>query len=149
MSNISSAISHQKNVKPSWSWLRCFLTRSTTGSWKRPLNDAKGCPMMTQLGTKPTTRGRTEQMLLQPAFELFFFLLLKKMLCSVCRWLCYCNVPQFCDSLPRYETTQIFGRTLLRSVFTVMRKQLLEQARQEKDKLPPEKRTLILTHFPK
>ncbi|KAK2830345.1 hypothetical protein Q5P01_018276 [Channa striata] len=65
------------------------------------------------------------------------------------RWLCYCNVPQFCDSLPRYETTQIFGRTLLRSVFTVMRKQLLEQARQEKDKLPPEKRTLILTHFPK
>ncbi|XP_071224784.1 histone acetyltransferase KAT2B isoform X4 [Salvelinus alpinus] len=65
------------------------------------------------------------------------------------RWLCYCNVPQFCDSLPRYETTQIFGRTLLRSVFTVMRKQLLEQARQEKDTLPPEKRTLILTHFPK
>uniref|UniRef100_A0A8C5DRU7 histone acetyltransferase n=1 Tax=Gouania willdenowi TaxID=441366 RepID=A0A8C5DRU7_GOUWI len=65
------------------------------------------------------------------------------------RWLCYCNVPQFCDSLPRYETTQIYGRTLLRSVFTVMRKQLLEQARQEKDKLPPEKRTLILTHFPK
>lgn len=65
------------------------------------------------------------------------------------RWLCYCNVPQFCDSLPRYQTTQIFGRTLLRSVFTVMRKQLLEQARQEKDKLPPEKRTLILTHFPK
>lgn len=68
---------------------------------------------------------------------------------AFCRWLSYCNVPQFCDSLPRYETTQIFGRTLLRSVFTVMRKQLLEQARQEKDKLPPEKRTLILTHFPK
>ncbi|TRY74168.1 hypothetical protein DNTS_004229, partial [Danionella cerebrum] len=49
----------------------------------------------------------------------------------------------------RYEATQIFGRIFLRSVFTVMRKQLLEQARQEKDKLPPEKRTLILTHFPK
>ncbi|XP_039204797.1 histone acetyltransferase KAT2B isoform X3 [Crotalus tigris] len=65
------------------------------------------------------------------------------------RWLCYCNVPQFCDSLPQYETTQIFGRTLLRSVFTVMRRQLLEHARQEKDKLPLEKRTLILTHFPK
>ncbi|XP_038249412.1 histone acetyltransferase KAT2B isoform X2 [Dermochelys coriacea] len=65
------------------------------------------------------------------------------------RWLCYCNVPQFCDSLPRYETTQVFGRTLLRSVFTIMRRQLLEQARQEKDKLPQEKRTLILTHFPK
>lgn len=65
------------------------------------------------------------------------------------RWLCYCNVPQFCDSLPRYEATRVFGRTLLRSVFTVMRKQLLQQARHDKDKLPPEKRTLILTHFPK
>ncbi|XP_039592316.1 histone acetyltransferase KAT2B isoform X1 [Polypterus senegalus] len=65
------------------------------------------------------------------------------------RWLCYCNVPQFCDSLPRYEATQVFGRALLKSIFTVMRRQLLEQARQEKDKLPPEKRTLILTHFPK
>ncbi|XP_069504973.1 histone acetyltransferase KAT2B isoform X2 [Ambystoma mexicanum] len=65
------------------------------------------------------------------------------------RWLCYCNVPQFCDSLPRHETTQVFGRTLLRTIFTVMRRQLLEQARQEKDKLSPEKRTLILTHFPK
>lgn len=30
-----------------------------------------------------------------------------------------------------------------------MRRQLLEQARQEKDKLPPEKQTLILTDFPK
>ncbi|XP_067868031.1 histone acetyltransferase KAT2B isoform X1 [Heterodontus francisci] len=65
------------------------------------------------------------------------------------RWLCYCNVPQFCDSLPRHETTQVFGRTLLRSVFTVMRRQLLEKSRQEKDKLPLEKQTLILTHFPK
>uniref|UniRef100_A0A4W3KGH5 Histone acetyltransferase n=1 Tax=Callorhinchus milii TaxID=7868 RepID=A0A4W3KGH5_CALMI len=65
------------------------------------------------------------------------------------RWLCYCNVPQFCDSLPRHETTHVFGRTLLRSVFTVMRRQLLEKSRQEKDKLPLEKRTLILTHFPK
>ncbi|RXN34452.1 histone acetyltransferase KAT2B-like protein [Labeo rohita] len=48
-----------------------------------------------------------------------------------------------------FSLFKIFGRTFLRSVFTVMRKQLLEQARQEKDKLPPEKRTLILTHFPK
>ncbi|KAG2465180.1 KAT2B acetyltransferase, partial [Polypterus senegalus] len=59
------------------------------------------------------------------------------------------SIEQFCDSLPRYEATQVFGRALLKSIFTVMRRQLLEQARQEKDKLPPEKRTLILTHFPK
>lgn len=65
------------------------------------------------------------------------------------RWLCYCHVPAFCDSLPRYETTIIFGRTLLRSVFQTMRKQLLDKFRAEKDKMPSEKRTLVLTHFPK
>ncbi|KAF7239744.1 Histone acetyltransferase KAT2A [Varanus komodoensis] len=65
------------------------------------------------------------------------------------RWLCYCHVPQSCDSLPRYETTQVFGRNLLKSTFTVTRRQLLEKFRVEKDKLVPEKRTLILTHFPK
>lgn len=66
-----------------------------------------------------------------------------------CRWLCYCHVPQSNDSLPRYETTQVFGRSLLKSIFTVTRRQLLEKFRVEKDKLLPEKRTLILTHFPK
>ncbi|XP_041363170.1 histone acetyltransferase KAT2A-like [Gigantopelta aegis] len=65
------------------------------------------------------------------------------------RWLCYCHVPAFCDSLPRYETTLIFGRTLLRSVFQTMRKQLLDKFRAEKEKMPPDKRTLVLTHFPR
>ncbi len=65
------------------------------------------------------------------------------------RWLCYCHVPVFCDSLPRFETTIIFGRTLLRSVFQTMRRQLLDKFRAEKDKMPPEKRTLVLTHFPR
>lgn len=65
------------------------------------------------------------------------------------RWLCYCHVPQSCDSLPRYETTHVFGRSLLKTIFTVTRRQLLEKFRVEKDKLVPEKRTLILTHFPK
>jgi len=65
------------------------------------------------------------------------------------RWLCYCNVPAFCDSLPRHETTMIFGHTLLKFVFQTMRKQLLDKFRAEKDKMPPEKRTLVLTHFPR
>ena len=30
-----------------------------------------------------------------------------------------------------------------------MRKQLLDKFRAEKDKMPPEKRTLVLTHFPR
>ncbi len=65
------------------------------------------------------------------------------------RWLCYCHVPAFCDSLPHYDTTVIFGRTLLKSVFQTMRKQLLSKFRAEKDKMPAEKRTLVLTHFPR
>lgn len=35
------------------------------------------------------------------------------------RWLCYCHVPAFCDSLPHYEISLIFGKTLLKSVFQV------------------------------
>jgi len=65
------------------------------------------------------------------------------------RWLCYCHVPAFCDSLPHYDTSLIFGRSLLKSVFQTMRKQLLDKFRAEKDKMPPEKRTLVLTHFPR
>ncbi|KAK2146841.1 hypothetical protein LSH36_582g02006 [Paralvinella palmiformis] len=65
------------------------------------------------------------------------------------RWMCYCHVPAICDSLPRYETTLVFGRTLLRSVFQTMRKQLLDKFRAEKEKMPPEKRTLVLKHFPR
>jgi len=65
------------------------------------------------------------------------------------RWLCYCHVPAFCDSLPHYDTTIIFGRTLLKSVFQTMRKQLLGKFRAEKDKMPAEKKTLVLTHFPR
>ena len=78
-------------------------------------------------------------------------LLLGYLLHDLCfsRWLCYCQVPVFCDSIPKYDTTAVFGRTLLRSVFSVMRCQLLEKFRAEKDKMPPDKRTIVLTHFPR
>ena len=83
------------------------------------------------------------------AFFFFFFCCFNLFSSITARWLCYCHVPQSNDSLPRYETTQVFGRNLLKSIFTVTRRQLLEKFRVEKDKLLPEKRTLILTHFPK
>ena len=35
------------------------------------------------------------------------------------RWLCYCHVPAFCDSLQHYDTSLIFGKTLIKSVFQV------------------------------
>ena len=53
-----------------------------------------------------------------------------------------------CQSLPKYETTKVFGRTLLRSLFETMRKNLLERFEQEKGKMPQEKRDLVLNHFP-
>lgn len=65
-----------------------------------------------------------------------------------CRWLCYCHVPMQCESLPAYETTQVFGRTLLKWLFEAMRKNLLDRFELEKDKMPQEKRALVLTHFP-
>ena len=43
----------------------------------------------------------------------------------------------------------IVFRSLLKSVFQTMRKQLLDKFRAEKDKMPAEKRTLVLTHFPR
>ena len=55
----------------------------------------------------------------------------------------------FCDSLKKHDPTAVFGRALLRSVFSVMRRQLLEKFRAEKDKMPPDKRTIVLTHFPR
>ncbi|KAK7112571.1 histone acetyltransferase KAT2B-like [Littorina saxatilis] len=65
------------------------------------------------------------------------------------RWLCFCHAPAFCDSLERYETTLIFGRNLLRQVFHTMRRQLLDKFRAEKDRMPPDKRALVLNHFPR
>lgn len=35
------------------------------------------------------------------------------------RWLMFCHVPAFCSSLPRYETTMVFGRSFLKSIFQV------------------------------
>ena len=81
------------------------------------------------------------------------------------RWLAYCHIPTFCDSLPHYDTTLIFGRSLLRSIFKVnemmqlfsssqlspqpIRKQLLDKFRAEKEKMPLEKRKLLLSQFPR
>ncbi|RZB39129.1 histone acetyltransferase KAT2A [Asbolus verrucosus] len=64
------------------------------------------------------------------------------------RWLVFCNVPTFCDSLKHYDTTMVFGRTLLRAVFKYMRKQIMDQFHRERDKMPQERRVMLLTHFP-
>lgn len=66
-----------------------------------------------------------------------------------CRWLCYCRVPTFCDSLPKYELTAIFGRTLIKSIFATARRQIMEKFEADREKMPVEKRPLVLEQFPK
>ena len=61
----------------------------------------------------------------------------------------FCHVPAFCDSLQHYETTQVFGRSLLIAVFKSVYTQLMDKCISEKNRMPPEKRVLILKHFPR
>ncbi|XP_008212302.1 histone acetyltransferase KAT2A [Nasonia vitripennis] len=65
------------------------------------------------------------------------------------RWLVFCHVPAFCDSLPHFDTTLVFGRTLLQAVFKSVCKQLMDKCHSEKDRMSAEKRVLVLNHFPK
>ncbi|CAH4034884.1 histone acetyltransferase KAT2A isoform X1 [Pieris brassicae] len=65
------------------------------------------------------------------------------------RWLVFCHVPAFCDSLPHYDTSLVFGRTLLRAVFKSVCRQLMDKCHSERDRMPPEKRVLVLNHFPR
>ena len=65
------------------------------------------------------------------------------------RWLCYCHVPAFCDSLKHYDTSQIFGRALLSSIFPVVKRQLLDRVKIDKDKITKDKSLLVSQHFPR
>ena len=66
-----------------------------------------------------------------------------------CRWLCFCHVPHFCDSLQKHDVTAIFGQNMLKSIFSLMKQQLLDRFAAEKEKLPPETRVMVLTYFPR
>lgn len=65
------------------------------------------------------------------------------------RWLVFCHVPAFCDSLPHFDTTLVFGKTLLQAVYKSVCKQLMDKCYMERDRMSPEKRILVLNHFPK
>ena len=65
------------------------------------------------------------------------------------RWLCYCRVPKFCDSLACYNTVDVFGHPLLKSIFSFLRRKVLDSFRSDKFHIPSDKRTLVLSHFPK
>ncbi|CAH1117979.1 unnamed protein product [Phaedon cochleariae] len=64
------------------------------------------------------------------------------------RWLVFCYVPTFCDSLQHHDTTMVFGRTLLRAVFKYIRKQIMDQFHRERDTMSADRRVMLLTNFP-
>ncbi|XP_052865783.1 histone acetyltransferase KAT2A [Anopheles cruzii] len=64
------------------------------------------------------------------------------------RWLVFCHVPAFCGSLRHFETSVVFGRTLLKAVYQYVYQQLLAKCKTERDRMPPEKR-IMLTQLPK
>lgn len=64
------------------------------------------------------------------------------------RWLVFCHVPAFCNSLRQFETSLVFGRTLLRTVYQYMSQQLKKKCISERDRFPEDKRSII-TQMPK
>lgn len=64
------------------------------------------------------------------------------------RWLVFCHVPAFCNSLRHFDTSLVFGRTLLRTVFQYMAQQLKKKCISERDRFPADKRSII-TQMPK
>ncbi|XP_055547535.1 histone acetyltransferase KAT2A [Wyeomyia smithii] len=59
------------------------------------------------------------------------------------RWLVFCHVPAFCSSLRHFETSIVFGRTLLKAVYQYVYQQLLTKCKTERDRMPPEKRNML------
>lgn len=64
------------------------------------------------------------------------------------RWLVFCHVPAFCNSLRHFETSLVFGRNLLKTVFQGMSHQLKKKCITERERFPAEKRAII-TQMPK
>lgn len=60
----------------------------------------------------------------------------------------FCYIPTFCDSLQRYDTTDVFGRTLLRVLLKYLRKEIMEWFNKEKNNIPFQRRALLSTSFP-
>lgn len=64
------------------------------------------------------------------------------------RWLVFCHVPAFCNSLKHYDTTHVFGRTMLKACYQFVYQQLMAKCKAERDRMPMEKRP-VLSHLPK
>lgn len=59
------------------------------------------------------------------------------------RWLMFCHVPAFCSSLKHFDTSLVFGRSLLKAVYQYISQQLLTKCKNERERMPPEKRSVL------
>lgn len=59
------------------------------------------------------------------------------------RWLVFCHVPAYCNTLRHFETTAVFGRTLLKAVYQYICQQLMSKFKNERDRMPVEKRAMF------
>lgn len=59
------------------------------------------------------------------------------------RWLVFCHVPAFCNTLRHFETTAVFGRTLLKAVYQYVCQQLMSKYKYERDRMPVDKRAMF------
>jgi histone acetyltransferase len=66
------------------------------------------------------------------------------------RWLIFCWVPAFCSSLRQFKTSNIFGKTFLKSVYNFVSNLMLTKYHTDKDKekLPAEK-LIVFERLPK
>ncbi|XP_003745675.1 histone acetyltransferase KAT2B [Galendromus occidentalis] len=66
------------------------------------------------------------------------------------RWLLFCHVPHFCDSLKAHNLVDIFGQRFMQQIFYVVRRQLtdkLESGELGVEIQPAEKRKEIIAHM--
>lgn len=64
------------------------------------------------------------------------------------RWLVFCYVPSFCNSLKHYNCSEIFGKRFLLHTFPFLSQQFLSHYEIEKESLPIEKQ-ILLERLPK
>lgn len=64
------------------------------------------------------------------------------------RWLVFCHVPAFCSSLHHFETSLVFGRTLLKAVYQFVSREILSECKTRKDTMPAD-RLKVIAQLPK
>lgn len=64
------------------------------------------------------------------------------------KWLVFCHVPAFCNSLRHFETSLVFGRNFLKTIFPGIAQELKKKCITERDRFPVDK-NVIITQMPK